>query len=78
MGRVKSLNIATERRQWQEEREALQAVILDMGFCRTCRPIGDEGPHGRHDGAPCPYHPGECSEVPHLHQFCPCGAAGGS
>ena len=78
MGGKKFINIATERRQRQEERQALEAVIKEMGYCRTCRPIGDEGPHFRHDGAPCAYHPGECSDVPHVHQFCPCGVAGGS
>lgn len=54
--------------------DTLNDLITELGYCRACKPMGDEGPHFRHDGGPCSYHPGDCSEVGHTHQFCPCGS----
>ena len=62
------------REQLAEAQEHTSRLVDEMSWCRACRPIGDEGVHFRHDGGPCSYHPGECSEVPHTHQFCSCGS----
>ena len=57
----------------KSELEIARAAFEESGYCRICKPMGDEGLHFRHDGAPCSYHPGDCEGVPHTHPWCPCG-----
>ena len=51
----------------------LEVALKESDYCERCKPMADEGKHFRHDGVPCAYHPGDCSEVGHIHQWCPCG-----
>ena len=57
----------------EHNRNLAAAAFEESGFCSVCKPMSDEGKHFRHDGSQCSFHLGECSDVPHKHQFCPCG-----